>query len=74
MPLLPMLKPGAAMATIENGVLDARWGLRDGRRLRLVANLKEQSAARHHIEGDMLWDDAAAAQLPPWSVFAVLEP
>ena len=73
-PLLPGLEPGAAQASIQNRLLDAQWGLNEGRRLRLLANLGDRAAALPRIEPHaIIWGDPAVEPMPPWSVLAILE-
>ena len=73
-PLLPHLKAGDAAASIDAGLIDARWPFNDGRRLRLLANLAAGPAPMPHLHRHTpIWGDSSSTQLPPWSVIAVLE-
>ena len=73
-PLLPELEPGAVQASMEDGQLHARWPLRGGRRLHLLANLTGHATLvlpfRRH---ELIWGNSAFGRLPGWSVIAVLE-
>lgn len=72
-PLLSELQPGASEASMDDGLLDAYWQMKDGRRLRLVANLGDQSSSLLPIgHAASIWGDPAS-HLASWSVVVVLE-
>ena len=75
-PLLPDLQPGAASASMLNGLLNASWPLKDGRRLRILANFAESPSAlpRFAHRHNLIWgNNGAAREIFEWSVIVLLE-
>jgi len=72
-PLLPSLKPGDAASVWQGDLLNASWGLNDGRRLSLVANFSGGPQIARAARGVTIWGEGAD-RLAPWSVRATLEP
>lgn len=73
MPLLPSLKAGDAASVWQGDLLNASWGLNDGRRLSLVANFSGGPQISRAARGVTIWGEGAD-RLAPWSVRATLEP
>jgi malto-oligosyltrehalose trehalohydrolase len=72
-PLLSELQPGASEASMDHSLLDACWPIKNGRQLRLVANLADQvSSLLPFDNASPIWGDLTS-QLPAWSVVVVLE-
>ncbi len=71
-PLLPSVDPGDAASVWQDDLLSASWGLNDGRRLSLVANLSDRPQIAAAARGVTIWGEGAA-RLGPWSVRATLE-
>jgi maltooligosyltrehalose trehalohydrolase len=72
-PLLLEFEPGACKASMNGGLLDAYWRMKDGRRLRVMANFAERSSLLSHVQGyTPIWGDLAT-YLAPWSVVVILE-
>ena len=74
MPRLPQLRPGHGRVEFVDGVLTAAWFLRSGETLSIVANLTSRSLPRppSAVQGEAVWGDITAAELPPWSVHAAI--
>ena len=74
MPRLPQLRPGHGRVEFVDGVLTAAWFLRSGETLSIVANLTGRSLPRppSAVQGEAVWGDITAAELPPWSVHAAI--
>ena len=70
--IVPRLE-GAAFSTADigaDGILVARWRLKDGALLRLVANLSGQTVPSGALneDGDVIWGGRIGATLLPWAV------
>ena len=70
--IVPRLE-GAAFGTADigaDGILVARWTLKDGALLRLVANLSGQTIPSGALneDGDVIWGGRIGATLLPWAV------
>ena len=73
MPLIPALEAGRANASWNGSLLSAWWHCRDGKTLRLIANLGDQDAAcPSSITGAVIWGNPTDP-LQPWSVFSTLD-
>ncbi len=70
-PRLQKLERNDAQAEWRDGVILAHWGLEDGSRLALVANLGDEPRSRppEAAHGRAIWGGAPPPELPPWSVF-----
>ena len=66
-PLLPALVPGASRASLQDGLLDARWPLRDGRALTLSANLSDRAVSIRAEVADVIWGGEGSS-LTAWAV------
>jgi malto-oligosyltrehalose trehalohydrolase len=69
-PRLVGLKNADSSAEFAGDLLQARWRLADGSRLRLLANLSDRESM--HPRGDAgkpIWGGRPPASLPPWSVY-----
>jgi maltooligosyltrehalose trehalohydrolase len=80
-PLIPELIPHAGSHAVAVPVIDVSWATRDGRRLRLTANLSSRQAPRPAAPpGRVLYathpaaHDSTTAPLAPWSVAWSLDP
>jgi maltooligosyltrehalose trehalohydrolase len=71
-PLLPAMA-GHGGASLDNGLLQARWNSRP-KALAMLANLSGTEIARPELMGwgEPIWGGAPPATLPPWSVFAAI--
>jgi hypothetical protein len=71
-PLFPKTK-NAGEARFENDVLTVRWQAGD-KYLAIFANLSDRAAPKPVLSqnAEIVWGDAAADQLTPWSVLAAV--
>jgi malto-oligosyltrehalose trehalohydrolase len=69
-PRLPEIQPGNGQAEWNDGVLTARWTLRSGETLSMLANLSARIQARPaaFVDDKPIWGGRAPARLPPWAV------
>jgi len=75
-PRLQQLRPGHGSAKFDGKVLIARWVFDSGEALSLLANLGSKTQPRPGVSrpGEPIWGGAAPGSLPPWSVYAAVEP
>jgi maltooligosyltrehalose trehalohydrolase len=70
-PLIPTMVT-AGNVRFDAGVLSADW-IAGEKRLRLLANLADASAAKPALAwGAPIWGDQPPQELPPWSVYAAI--
>jgi maltooligosyltrehalose trehalohydrolase len=74
-PRLPQLETGHGSAQFNDGLLTARWRLRSGEALSMLANLRARPQRRpsNFALGRSVWGGAPPERLPPWSVFVSIE-
>jgi len=75
-PRLPQLRLGHGHCELDDDVLTARWSFRSNEMLAILANLGDASKLLPELwrGGEDVWNGAPPAELPPWSVFAAIEP
>lgn len=73
-PRLPELRPGHGQANWNDGMLTARWQLRTGETLSMLANLstKDQPRPAAFAGGQPIWGGDAPERLPPWAVHVAI--
>jgi malto-oligosyltrehalose trehalohydrolase len=70
-PLLPLMARGGTSQVIADGAVFVSWLCRDGRKLRLEANLSRRDVEFPHGSARVIWHEGVApidTALSPWSV------